>query len=70
MTGARDAAARRRRRELKHLVIVVAGAIAAMAVVAGATGLVSAIEAAIGQGAPGTFIPGNRPCLIRKGGCA
>jgi hypothetical protein len=70
VTGAWDAAARRRRREFRHLVIVAAGAMAAMAVVAAAVGLVSAIEAAGGQGAAGTFVVGNQPCLRYRGGCA
>jgi len=70
VTGAWEDAARRRRREFRHLVIVAAGAIAAMAVVAGAVGLVPAIEAASGQGTAGTFIVGNQPCFLRRGGCA
>lgn len=52
MTGAWDAAERRRHRGFRHLTLVAAGTIAAMAVVAGAVGLVSAIEAASGQARP------------------
>ena len=70
MTGARDATASRRHREVRHLVIVAAGIIAAMAVVAGAVGLVSAIQAASGQGPAGTFVVGNKPCIRYRGGCA
>jgi hypothetical protein len=66
---AREAAARQRRGGLRHLVIVAAGTIAAMAVVAAALGLASAIKAANEQGTAGTFVPGNQPCFTR-GGCA
>lgn len=69
VAGAWDAAARRRRREIKHLAIVAAGAIAVMALIGTVLGLGPAIEAANGQGAAGTFMPGHQPCLIRKGGC-
>lgn len=41
-----------------------------MAVVAGASGLVPAIDAASGQGAAGTFVAGNKPCIRYRGGCA
>jgi hypothetical protein len=68
VTAAREAAARRRRSEFRHLIIVAAGTLAAMAVVAGAVGLVSAIESSSGQGAPGTFVVG-KPCLSTRGGC-
>jgi hypothetical protein len=71
VTSISDAAAGRRRRELRHLLIVAAGTIAAMAVVAAGLGLVPAIEAAGRQGTAGTFVPGNQPCLTnRGGGCA
>ena len=69
MTRARDAAARQRRGEFRHLVVVAAGTLAAMAVVAAATGLVSAIEASSGQGRAGTFIVGSQPCLNQRVGC-
>jgi hypothetical protein len=69
VTSARDEASRRHRREFRHLVIVAAGVIAAMAVVGGALGLVPAIQAASGQGTAGTFIVGYQPCLSRKAGC-
>src|SRR5271169_383890 len=62
LTGAWDAAARRRHREFKHLIIIAAGTLAAMAVVAAGVGLVSAIESASGQGTAGTFVVGNQPC--------
>jgi hypothetical protein len=64
--GARDAVAGRRRGEFRHIVIVIAGVVAAMAVVAGAVGLVPAIEAATGHGEAGTFIVGNQKCLRRS----
>jgi hypothetical protein len=70
VTSARDAAARRHRGTARHLVIVAAGAIAAMVVVAATVGLIAAIQAASGHGSAGTFIVGNQPCLLRKGGCA
>lgn len=63
------AAARQRRGHVRHLVIVAAGTIAVMAVVAAATGLVSAIEASGGQGRAGTFIVGSQPCLNQRVGC-
>jgi hypothetical protein len=65
----RDTAARRRRGEFRHVTIVVAGALAAMAVVAAMVGLVSAIEAATGHGVTGTFVAGNQSC-VRRAGCA
>jgi hypothetical protein len=67
VTGAREAAASHRRTEFKRVVIIAAGAIAAMAVAAAVLGLVPAIEAASRQGTPGTFIVGNQPCITR--GC-
>jgi hypothetical protein len=67
VAGARDAAASRRRSELKRLVIIAAGAIAAMAVVAAALGLLPAIQAASRHGTAGTFIVGTQPCMTR--GC-
>jgi hypothetical protein len=70
VTGARDAGARRRHREFRHLIIVVAGVLAAMALVAGASGLIPAIEATSGQGTAGTFVVGTQPCFIYRGGCA
>jgi hypothetical protein len=71
VTSARDSAARRRRGELRHLLIVAAGTIAAMAVAGAALGLVPAIEAASRQGTAGTFVPGNQPCITSgRTGCA
>ena len=70
VTRVRDMVARRRRTEFRHVIIVAAGAIAAMAIVAAASGLIPAIEAAGGQGTAGTFVVGNQACLPRRGGCA
>jgi hypothetical protein len=70
VTRIRDTAARRRRMELRHFIIVAAGTIAAMAIVAGASGLIPAIQAASGGGTAGTFVVGNQGCMPRKGGCA
>jgi hypothetical protein len=70
VTRLRDTAARRRRTEFRHFIIVAAGTIAAMAIVAGATGLIPALEAASGQGKAGTFVVGTQACLPHKGGCA
>jgi hypothetical protein len=64
---ARDAVAGRRSLEFRHLAVVVAGALAAMAVVAVSVGLVSAIEVARGQGTTGTFIVGFRSSC--RAGC-
>ena len=65
VTGAWNSAARRRRGEFRHLIIVGAGTIAVMAVVGATLGFVPAIEASSGQGTPGTFIVGNQPCASR-----
>lgn len=62
-----DAAARRRRLERRHAVIVVVGALAAMAVVGASFGLVPAIAAAGGQGTSGTFVVGYQNCSARYG---
>jgi hypothetical protein len=67
VAAARDAAARRRRGEFRHLVIVATGTIAAMALVAAAVGLVSAIEAANREGVAGTFVPASQPCFGSRG---
>jgi hypothetical protein len=63
----RDATARRRRLEFRHITIVLAGAMAAMAVAAASVGLVSAIDAARGQGTIGTFVFEFQSCSIRIG---
>ena len=63
----RDATARRRRLEFRHITVVLAGAMAAMAVAAASVGLVSAIDAARGQGTIGTFVLESEPCSIRIG---
>jgi hypothetical protein len=70
VAGARDAAARRRRGQFRHLVFVGGGVIAAMAVVAAAVGLIPAIEASSGQGTAGTFVVGTQPCFRYRAGCA
>jgi hypothetical protein len=64
----RDEAALRRGLEFKHIVIALAGALAAMAVVAFLVGLVSAIDAARGDGTAGTFVVKSEVC-IRRAGC-
>jgi hypothetical protein len=60
---ARDEAASRRGLETKHIIITVAGTLAAMAVVGAMVGLVPAIHAASGQGTRGTFIVQPLLCL-------
>jgi hypothetical protein len=67
--SARAAAARQRRGEFKHILIITTGVLAAMAVVGAALGLVPAIEAANGQGTAGTFVVGNQQCIRPRGGC-
>jgi hypothetical protein len=62
-----DEAARRRRLERRHNVIVVIGAVAAMAVVGLSFGLVPAIAAAVGQGTSGTFVVSHLTCSPRYG---
>jgi hypothetical protein len=70
VAGARDALARRRRGEFRHILIIVTGTLAAMAIVGAAIGLPSAIEASTGQGAAGSFIVENQPpCLNQRVGC-
>ncbi len=62
-----DAAADRRSFEFRHIIVVVAGTLAAMAVVAVLVGLVSAIGAARGQGTAGTFVAESHSCSHRTG---
>lgn len=69
VTGAWDATARRRRGEFRHLIIIAAGTIAAMAVVAATVGLLPAIEASSGQGTAGTFVVGRQSCFMGRRGC-
>jgi hypothetical protein len=64
---ARDETARRRSLAFRHITIAVAGAVAAMAVIAASLGLISAIEAARGQGTIGTFVVGYSSCSRRTG---
>jgi hypothetical protein len=68
ITRTRDDAERRRRLAFRHAVIVVAGAVVAMAVVAVSFGLVPAIVAATGHGVRGSFIVGELNC-VRRYGC-
>jgi hypothetical protein len=63
----RDATARRRSLQFRHFGIVLAGAMAAVAVAAASVGLVSAIDAARGQGTIGTFVLEFQSCSIRVG---
>jgi hypothetical protein len=62
-----DASAHRRRLEFRHVAFAFAGAMAAMAVAAASVGLGSAIDAARGQGAKGTFVLGFQSCSVRTG---
>jgi hypothetical protein len=64
---ARGETARRRRLEFRHVIIAVAATVAAMLVIAASVGLVSAIEAARGQGTTGTFVVGYSSCSGRTG---
>ena len=66
-TRGREEAARRRGLERRHTVIVVVGAVAAMAVVGASFGLVPAIAAARGQGMTGSFVIGYQTCSARYG---
>ena len=63
----RDAVAGRRSREFRHIAIVLAGALVAMAVMAVLVGLASAIKAAGGQGATETFVAGYQSCSHKTG---
>jgi hypothetical protein len=64
---ARDDAARRRRRRLRRLSVAVAGAVVAMAITALSFGLVPAIEAALGEGATGSFVVSQQVCGSKTG---
>jgi len=66
----RDRAAARQRRllELSHDGLALAGALAAMAIIAAAFAIGPAISAAKGEGTPGTFTIGYEQCL-RRAGC-
>jgi hypothetical protein len=63
----RAEARQRRRIELSHDGLALAGALVAMAIVAVAFALGPAIAAARGEGTPGTFIIGYQQCLRRTG---
>jgi uncharacterized membrane protein YcjF (UPF0283 family) len=60
-----DDAARRHRREFRHIGLAVGGALVVMVIVAASTGLISAVEAASGQGVAGTFIVTGQTCAGR-----
>jgi hypothetical protein len=60
-------AAQRRRRRLKHWLIIAFGAVVAMAITAWSFGLVSAIDAAVGGGVTGSFVVSNRVCSTKVG---
>lgn len=68
--GTRKRPARRRRPDVKHIVIAVSCGVAVMAMVGATLGLVPAIEAAGRNGTIGTFVVSNQPCLVHRGGCA
>jgi hypothetical protein len=63
----RAAARQRRRLELSHGGLALAGALAAMAVVAAAFTVGPAIAAARHEGRPGTFTISSEQCLRREG---
>lgn len=63
LVSAQNLAARRRELEMRQLVLAVAGAVAAMAIVAAAFALGPAIDAARGQGTTGTFVVGEMVCI-------
>ncbi len=66
--GREQAEARQRRRlELSHDVVALAGALAAMAIIAVAFAVGPAIAAARGEGAAGTFTIGYEQCPRRVG---
>jgi hypothetical protein len=64
----RAAARQRRRLELSHDGLALAGALAAMTIVAAAFAVGPAISAARGEGTPGMFTVGYERCL-RRAGC-
>jgi hypothetical protein len=63
----RASAARKRRGRLRHLAIVVAGVIVAMAIAAASFGLVSAVDAARGGGVTGSFEVSHQVCSAKTG---
>jgi hypothetical protein len=63
----RATAGRKRRSRRRHLAIVTAGAIVAMAIAAASFGLIPAIEAAEGGGAIGSFVVSHRVCSTKTG---
>jgi hypothetical protein len=63
----RTIAVRQRRRRIRRVTIAVAGAIIAMAITALSFGLVPAVEAALGEGATGSFVVSEQVCSSRAG---
>jgi hypothetical protein len=63
----RAGAATRRRERRRHLAIVTAGAIVAMAITALSFGLVPAIDAAVGGGVTGSFVVSHQVCSPKTG---
>jgi hypothetical protein len=63
----RDIAGRKRRSRLRHMAIVAAGSIVAMAITAASFGLIPAIEAAQGGGVTGSFVVSHRVCSSKTG---
>jgi hypothetical protein len=63
----RAAVRQRRRVELSHGGLSLAGALAAMAIIAAAFAVGPAIAAARGEGQPGTFTVTSEQCLRREG---
>jgi hypothetical protein len=62
-----ELASRRRRLELRHLMIALLSGVAATVVLGAALGFIPAIKAASGGGATGTFVVGYHVCSARLG---
>ena len=63
----REEAESRRSGKRRHAVIVVAGALVVMAVVAATSGLIPAIATASGHGTIGSFVLGHQRCSLATG---
>jgi hypothetical protein len=63
----RAVAAGKRRGRLRHLAIVLVGALIAMIIAAASFGLISAIDAASGGGVTGTFVVSHQVCSVKTG---
>jgi hypothetical protein len=63
----RAVAAGKRRGRLRHLAIVLVGALVAMIIAAASFGLISAIDAASGGGVTGTFVVSHQVCSVKTG---